>query len=284
MRQVALDDDYNHIGVSTAMVDNRAFYSSKGIVYFAPLYIYPPEQGLEASDKREPNLSHEFIVDISQRLGLRFIPDGKGDLDETFGPVDALHYIYAVFHSSDYRERYDQFLRADFPRVPLTGDADVYRVLVRLGEQLTNTHLPALAAFIDYQLPRPKRKRQHSGKTPTLDTMPPVQRPTRKLRLFSAAGFISARAIAVRASRDNTLDGVTSELWESRIGGYKPMEKMAERPQRARAQFRRHRALQGHRRLSGSDLSPDNRDRRRNHSRRHVLRDVRLAGSVSHII
>ena len=72
---------------------------------------------------------------------MRFIPDGNGDLVEEFGPEDAFHYIYAVFHSPTYRERYDQFLRADFPRVPLTDDLDLFRALVALGRQLTDIHL-----------------------------------------------------------------------------------------------------------------------------------------------
>ena len=51
------------------------------------------------------------------------------------------HYIYAVFHAPTYRERYDQFLRADFPRVPLTDDIELFRALVGLGRELTAVHL-----------------------------------------------------------------------------------------------------------------------------------------------
>ena len=80
MRQVALDGDYSHFGVSTTIIDNRTFYSSKGIVYLAPLYTYPPERGLEASDGREPNLSPTFTVELERRLALCFISEGKGDL------------------------------------------------------------------------------------------------------------------------------------------------------------------------------------------------------------
>ena len=84
-----------------------------------PLYTYPTEQsiaqGLYQQGERQPNLSREFTAELEQRLSLRFIPDGKGDLRKTFGPEDVFHYIYAMFHSPTYRERYDQFLRADFP-------------------------------------------------------------------------------------------------------------------------------------------------------------------------
>ena len=39
--------------------------------------------------------------------------------DKRFGPRDVLAYVYAVFHSPTYRERYAEFLKIDFPRVPL---------------------------------------------------------------------------------------------------------------------------------------------------------------------
>ena len=145
MRQVALHEDYTHFGVSRSIVDNRAFYSNKGIMQFAPLYTYPSEQSIEQGlyrrGERQPNLAPAFTAELERRLGLRFVPDGKGDLQETFGPEDVFHYIYAVFHSPTYRERYDQFLRADFPRVPPVDDPELFRSLVDLGGRLTKVHL-----------------------------------------------------------------------------------------------------------------------------------------------
>ena len=86
---------------------------------FAPLYTYPSEQSIEQKlyrrGEREANLEQRLTAEMERRLGLRFLPEGEGDLRQTFGPEDVFHYIYAVFHSPTYRERYDQFLRADFP-------------------------------------------------------------------------------------------------------------------------------------------------------------------------
>ena len=224
MRQVALNADYNHFGVSTAIIDNRAFYSSKGIVYFAPLYTYPPVQGLEASNKREPNLSPEFTAGIARRLGLRFVNDGRGDIHETFGPEDVFHYIYAVFHSPGYRERYDQFLRADFPRVPLTDDPDLFRALVALGSQLTDVHL-LRASVTDSQpvgFPIPgdnivesaHPKYYAPGETPLGETVP-VER---------GRVYIS-KSNRRSGKQGQYFDGVSPDVWESRIGGYRPMDK-----------------------------------------------------------
>lgn len=57
------------------------------------------------------------------------------------------HYIvnYAVkgalFHSPTYRERYAEFLKIDFPRLPLTSDVELFRELCSLGDRLVGLHL-----------------------------------------------------------------------------------------------------------------------------------------------
>ena len=63
---------------------------------------------------------------LERHLSLPFIEEGKGDLRSNFGPEDVLYYIYAVFHAPTYRERYDQFLQADFPRVPSIDDIELF--------------------------------------------------------------------------------------------------------------------------------------------------------------
>lgn len=56
-------------------------------------------------------------------------------------PEDIFHYAYAVFHSPSYRSRYAEFLKIDFPRLPLTGNLELFRALARLGGELTALHL-----------------------------------------------------------------------------------------------------------------------------------------------
>ena len=50
-------------------------------------------------------------------------------------------YIYALLYSVSYRKRYADQLRIDFPRLPLTGNLDLFRALARLGGELTALHL-----------------------------------------------------------------------------------------------------------------------------------------------
>lgn len=144
-----------------------------------PLYLYPAPNSLDTA--RRPNLNPKFIAEFSEKLGLEFLPEGHGDLGRstgvspvnavvplskddltahgrdargTFGPEDVFDYAYAVFHSPTYRSRYAEFLKIDFPRLPLTSDVDLFRRLVALGGELVRYHLlegvqpdPELARF-----------------------------------------------------------------------------------------------------------------------------------------
>lgn len=73
--------------------------------------------------------------------GLTFVSDGEGDLRTTFGPVDVLAYIYAVFNSTEYRRRYEAQLKLDFPRVPAPRTTDLFSELVTVGRDQLSLHL-----------------------------------------------------------------------------------------------------------------------------------------------
>jgi predicted helicase len=98
--------------------------------YLFPLYLNPDgsEPTLldsavsQASAAGRPNHAPQFISDFSTRLGMEFIPDGKGAREKTIGLEDIFNYAYAVLHSPIYRQRYAEFLKIDFPRLPLTGN------------------------------------------------------------------------------------------------------------------------------------------------------------------
>jgi predicted helicase len=90
---------------------------------------------------RRPNFSPKFITDFATRLGMEFIPDGKGNRQQTFGPEDVFAYMYSVFYSPTYRQRYAEFLKIDFPRLPLTRNPDLFGDLCKAGDELVRLHL-----------------------------------------------------------------------------------------------------------------------------------------------
>jgi predicted helicase len=56
-------------------------------------------------------------------------------------PENILDYIYAVLHSSKYREKYKEFLKIDFPCVPYPEDQKEFNSLTKLGAELRGLHL-----------------------------------------------------------------------------------------------------------------------------------------------
>ena len=213
-RRIETQDAFDRVFATTAIADGH-IVSLKEISYQYPLYTYPTEQeiiaGLYPPGHREPNLSPAFTGTLAENLGLRFIADGPGDLQDTFGPEDVFHYIYAVFHSPTYRERYDQFLRADFPRVPFPHDAAQFRALSGLGQRLTDLHLlrsPELSASsVAFPV---------AGDDAIARGYPKYTEP-------NPAGGIEQGCVNI--NRRQYFEGIASEVWQFRIGGYQPMDK-----------------------------------------------------------
>ncbi|QBD82826.1 DNA methyltransferase [Ktedonosporobacter rubrisoli] len=115
-----------------------------------PLYLYPnrksgelfeADEHIRVLQSRRPNLSSPFVTDLSKKISMQFIGEGQGDLLQSFGAEDIFHYIYAILHSPTYRIRYSEFLKMDFPRLPVTSDANLFRKLCRLGDLLVGLHL-----------------------------------------------------------------------------------------------------------------------------------------------
>ena len=132
MRQVSPNEDFNHFMVTNSIVHNRVLYSSKGMMIIAPLYLYFDSNKAQQKLIKQPkkvNLSLEFLAQIEQNLGYTPTPEA------------IFYYIYAIFHSPTYRSRYAEFLKIDFPRVPLTRNDALFRQLAAYGEELVALHL-----------------------------------------------------------------------------------------------------------------------------------------------
>jgi predicted helicase len=110
--------------------------------YF-PLYLYPETNGQQTigqSTERTPNLNSEIVKQIVKKIRLTFTIE-KETTKDTFAPIDILDYIYAVLHSPTYREKYKEFLKIDFPRVPYPKDKDTFWQLVKFGGDIRQIHL-----------------------------------------------------------------------------------------------------------------------------------------------
>ncbi len=112
---------------------------NRGSESIFPLYNWTT--GDDGRSEQRPNLAASFVEDLAEAVGCCPIMDATGDLIKTFGPLDVLHYIYALFHSDEYRTRYADLLRADFPRVLLPGSRELFAQFSRYGRRLVEAHL-----------------------------------------------------------------------------------------------------------------------------------------------
>ena len=165
-----------------------------------PLYIYSTKKSARVGERRVPNLNSDFVKAFSSATTLDFIPDGTGNLTTTFGPEDVFHYIYAILHSPEYRRRYADFLKSDFPRVPVTNCGALFESLAALGKRLTALHL----------------MEADDGEAPVF----PVSGDNRVEKVSYAP---PQRRVWI--NNEQYFDGVAPDTWEFTIGGYQPAEK-----------------------------------------------------------
>jgi len=125
--------NYSHIGVTDKIICHGTFYlGNKGQDYLFPLYIY------SEGNSYYPNFREKVIKKIERMIG-------------KFSPEDILFYVYVILHSPNYREKYKEFLKIDFPRIPYPKDIKIFRRLVALGSELCSLHLlesPKVNQFI----------------------------------------------------------------------------------------------------------------------------------------
>jgi predicted helicase len=132
---IQITDAITEKGIMAMRVGNAAIV--------CPLYLYPDtnnQHNAFETIERVPNLNMEIVKKIATGLGLTFTNE-KEETSNTFAPIDLLDYIYAVLHSPTYREKYKEFLKIDFPRVPAPLDHKTFWKLVKLGGELRQIHL-----------------------------------------------------------------------------------------------------------------------------------------------
>jgi REP element-mobilizing transposase RayT/type I restriction-modification system DNA methylase subunit len=129
----------------------------------------------------------------------------------TFGPEDVLHYIYAVFHSPEYRRRYAEFLKIDFPRVPLPKGRKIFRKLCEVGRELTGLHLLEAEML------------EEEGRWPMFPAEGSMMVEKGYPKYVAHAEKAAAGKVHINA--EQYFEGVGPEVWEFHVGGYQVCEK-----------------------------------------------------------
>ena len=156
-------------------------HSASDQTYVFPLYLYTD------GTSRTTNLRKEIVSKIENACG-------------KISPEDLFDYIYAVLHLPIYREKYKEFLKIDFPRVPYPKDTKTFKKLAVFGAELRSLHLlesPKVNQFIT--------------------TYPIAGSDTvEKLAYKNGKVFINA---------EQYFGNVPEVAWNFYIGGYQPAQK-----------------------------------------------------------
>jgi predicted helicase len=180
--------------IDQCSVGNKS--AGAGISYIAPLYIYPDKSKVKLLDEtafkpeRTPNFTAEFLQAIKEALGTEPTPE------------EIFYYIYAVLYSPTYRKRYAEFLKYDFPRVPLPQDYEKFKNLSELGKELVELHLLKHPSLSETEIGFPV-----SGS----NTVEKVSYDEATRRVYF--------------NKEQYFEGVSKEVWEYQIGGYQVMAK-----------------------------------------------------------
>jgi len=166
-----------------------------------PLYLYKHsgEMSLEGEDGfpfdddgKRPNLSVKFVRALEAKLAKTFQTD--------FTPEDIFYYAYAIFHSPTYRARYAEFLKIDFPRLPLTSDWQAFQQLRDIGRQLADVHRMRHPDLYKHGVTYPE-----AG-----------DHVVREVRWRDERVYIN---------KTQYFAGISEETWEFMLGGYQVLEK-----------------------------------------------------------
>jgi hypothetical protein len=204
-RSVEIGRGFEHAFCTRGLVQHHTV-SLKEVNFVIPLYLRPEVDGLELSSSDRVNLSPKFLSSLASSLSVSQETSG---LPKGLTAEDIFHYAYAVFHSPTYRSRYAEFLKIDFPRLPLTGSLDLFRALAKLGGELVALHLL---------------------ESPKLDT--PITEFIGASKEVAKVGYTDGTVwINAVGTKTNTtpgtsgFKGVREEVWNFHIGGYQVCEK-----------------------------------------------------------
>ncbi|MCB9179648.1 MAG: N-6 DNA methylase [Flavobacteriales bacterium] len=251
-------------GFISRQIIGHKLFSAYDINNFFPLFLYPATAAQTNSFEQGiiPNLDVKLVEKLSKAVGLtyHFNPNAlwAHGTDKDLTPLDVLDYCYAVLHSPAYREKYKEFLKSDFPRIPYPKDlaipgqarndigkkAEQFRALVKLGARLRKLHLLEAEDIDQYITTYPKpgdntvtRKMTKASigwertPAPNGSVIPGPDPESRK-----ASDEIPGRARndknrsgeplgRVWINDEQYFDGVPEATWEFYIGGYQPAQK-----------------------------------------------------------
>lgn len=222
MRKI-VGDKWNHI-MTTENLADKNFYGFQSYIF--PLYFYNNQQTLLDNKHQQLNIiwsSLPHLVQTAQPFTSK-LTGSKISVGEAI-----FYYIYAILYSNTYRQKYNEFLKIDFPKIPFTQDYELFKALAQRGEQLSKLHL---LKSKDLESPIAKFYRRGSCEVKKVkfieaDQVGPEIDFPRLDYIDSEEGGpgFKKRGIVIINEENQFFGPINEEVWNYHVGGYQVLDK-----------------------------------------------------------
>jgi len=175
-----------------------------------PLYLYPQEGALPGiePETRQPNYAPAYLAAWERALGAPFCGGSRvqDQRPNPFSAPDLFHYTYALLHAPSYRARYAEYLKIDFPRIPLTSDRELFDGLATCGRRLVDLHLMRASELANLITRFPVAG---ENRVERVRFVPPDQDQPGRVYINQTQYF----------------EGIPPDLWGFMVGGYQVLQK-----------------------------------------------------------
>ena len=131
----SVSDYWAHAFICKGLIDFCAISNkTREGGYVFPLFISNQQSPLDFKENPRINFDNTFIVNLTSLFEMK---------EDSVSGEDVFFYIYAILYSRNYRLRYENFLKIDFPKIPISKDKDLFYILSSLGKKLSSFHLLA---------------------------------------------------------------------------------------------------------------------------------------------
>jgi predicted helicase len=202
-----------YFSISNLITERHFLDSAADSMRIAPLYLKTASN--QQNQTQNSNLASDlFSAKASETKNLNaaktenFTAEFREFVNKKYGqkisPEAILGYIYAVLQSSNYRAKYLEFLKIDFPRVPFVDDVEIFKKLSDLGSELIEVHLLK------------KTPQSSIGNAKTTD---------KNFDYICQKPIFKTQTSQLFFNKTSYFENVSEQIFEFKIGGYQVLDK-----------------------------------------------------------
>jgi len=186
-------DTCDHFFVSEYIVEAKCGERTTQCAVF-PLYLHN-----EIDDSWTANFNNDALSQLTANMTTK--P----------APIEIFDYIYGILHDPIYRKRFNEFLKRDFPRVPI----------INSPKENDDDFIVTEEMFAKYIKAGEKLRKLHLMQTKTPATLAIEPNTADDLEI----GAIKYKDGTLHLNSNKKILGIPEDVWTYRIGGYQVLDK-----------------------------------------------------------